>query len=64
MGLLHGVPLDPLLRLCQAGRPPPARLFFVQAEEHPLGRRGLLSPWRVVLVRVPLLPGPGYLLSP
>ena len=35
--LLHGVSLYPLLRprrLCQAGRPPPAGLLFVQAEEH------------------------------
>ena len=30
-----------------------------------LGRRGLLSPWRVVLLLVPLLPGPGgKLLAP
>ena len=39
------------------------QLFVVQAEEHRLGRRGLLSRWRVVLVLVPLLPGPGNLLA-
>ena len=61
--LLHGASLDPLLRprrLCQAGRPPPAGLFFVQAEELDLVRRGS---WRVVLL-VPLLSGPGHLQSP
>ena len=35
-----------------------------QIEELQLGRRGLLSPWRVVLVLVPLLPDPDRLLSP
>ena len=29
-----------------------------------LGRRGPLSPWRVVILLVPLLPGPGHVLSP
>ena len=41
--MLHGVPLDPLLRpwrLCQAGRPPPTGLFVVQAEEHQLAGGG------------------------
>ena len=40
--LLHGVPLDPPLRpwrLCQAGRPPPAGLFVVQAAELWMGER-------------------------
>ena len=40
--LVHGVPRNPLLwprRLCQAGRPPPAKLFVVQTEEHRQGRR-------------------------
>ena len=63
--LLHGVPLDPLLRprrLCQAGRPPPAGLFLVQLEEHRLGRRSL--PVRVREVQLALLlPGPGLPLS-
>ena len=29
-----------------------------------LGRTGPLSPWRVVLLLVPLLPGPGHVLFP
>ena len=63
--LLHGVSLYPLLRprqLCQAGRPPPAGLFFVQTEEHPLGRRSLPVLVRVVHLAL-LLPGPGLPLS-
>ena len=64
--LLHGAPLDSLLRsrrLCQAGRPPPAGLFFVQAEELWLGRRTLPGLRRVLQLAL-LLPGPGLLLSP
>ena len=41
--LLHGVLLDPLLRLwrfTQTGWPPPAGLFVVQAEELRLEREG------------------------
>ena len=62
VNVFHGVPRNPLLRsrrLDQTGRPPPARFFLVELEELRLGRRGLLSPWRVVLVLVPLLFGPG-----
>ena len=63
--LLHGVSLYPFLgprRLCQAGRPPPAGLFFVQAEEHRLGRRSLPVLVRVVQLAL-LLPGSGLPLS-
>ena len=63
--LLHGVSLYRLLRprrLCQAGRPPPAGLFDVQAEEHRLGRRSLPVLVREVQLAL-LLPGPGLPLS-
>ena len=63
--MLHGVPLDPLLwprRLCQAGRPPPAGLFVVQAEEHRLERRSLPDLCRAAQPAL-LLPGPGLPLS-
>ena len=60
--VLHGVPLDPPVwprRLCQAGRPPPAMLFVVQAEEHRLGRRSP-RPWpSSVLVRSGATTWPG-----
>ena len=49
-------------RLCQAGRPPSAGLFVVQAEEHRLGRRSRLDRGRVVQLAL-LLSGPGLLLS-
>ena len=64
--LLHGCTGGPILAALaahQTGWPPPAGLFVVQREELRLGRRGLLSPWRVVLVLVLLLPGPGRLLA-
>ena len=51
-------------RLGQTGRPqPPHGIFLVEQPEECLGRRGLLSPWRLVLVPVPLLPGPCLLLT-
>ena len=62
--LFHGAQLDPLLwsPLGQAGRPHlPLGVFLVEELEEWLERRGLLSPWRIVLVVVPLLPGPGHL---
>ena len=43
--------------------PPSAGLFFVQAEDHQLGRRSLPDLGRVVHLAL-LLPGPGLLLSP
>ena len=46
----------------RAGRPPPAGLFFVQAEELRLGRRSLPDLGRVVQLAL-LLPGPDLLLS-
>ena len=65
--VLHGAQLDPLLRptrLGQTGRPqPPLGIFLVEQPEECRGRRGLLSPWRLVLVPVPLLPGPCLLLT-
>ena len=48
--------LDPLLwprRLCQAGRPPPAGLFVVQAEEHRLGGGGESGTWPCSSTRSP-----------
>ena len=50
--VLHGVWLYPLPRprLSESLGPHPARLFFEQLEELRLGRRGLLSSWRVVLL--------------
>ena len=62
--VLHGAQLDLFLcslRLGQAGRPYPlVGVLLVEQLEERLGRRGLLSPWRVVLVLVPVLPGPGH----
>ena len=64
--VLHGAQLDPLqrpTRLGQTGRPqPPLGIFLVEQPEECRGRRGLLSPWRLVLVPVPL-PGPCLLLT-
>ena len=59
---LH-LPLRPRLQQGRRPRPPLGVLLIKQPEER-RGRRGLLSPWRLVLVPVPLLPGPGRLLSP
>ena len=48
------------LRLCQGGRPhPPLGVFLVEQLEERLVRRGLRSPWRVVLLLVLLSPHPG-----
>ena len=51
-------------RLTQTGWPGTAGLFLKQLKDLRLGRRGLLSPWRLVLVPVLLLPGPCHRLSP
>ena len=56
--LLHGAPLDLRpQRLCQAGRQPPAGLFFVEAEELRL-KRSLPDLGRVVQLAL-ILSGPG-----
>ena len=61
-GVLQVTPVNPLLRPKVQDWPwprPPLGVFLVEQLEERLGRKGLLSPWRVVLVLVPLLPGPG-----
>ena len=47
----------------QTGWPGTAGLSLVQLDELWLGRRGLLTPWRLVLVLVLLPPGPCHRLS-